>query len=430
MEKKARKEQPEKNSMKHTTGKLLSGKEAAEFLGIKVATLYAYVSRGLIESIDAEGSRERSYQLDDLIRLRNCQRGLKRPSDAASGDWPGPVIKSAITEIRDDGHFYRGERATKLALRDTPFEDVAELLWGEEHQQARLNQQTWQSQLALIHKEPLKLLIPEDADILQILKVVAANAEILSAQSTRLEAPDALQQSRQLILRLASAVGLPHRHGRTSKNVQCPVATVLSSSLTGKASSEQVLGVNRALVLCADHELNASTLSARVAASCDASLHSCVLSALGTFSGTLHGGSGLMLEQLVLSTLNADNVSKHLRSYMEHNTIITGFGSTLYPQVDPRAQVLLKTATQISSSKKLQRLMDIITFIKDKAGQEPNLDAGLLALSFALSLPHGASSAMFAVGRTAGWIAHAREQRLYGNMIRPRARYIGIEPQF
>ena len=118
--------------------KLLTGAQAAEFLGVKSATLYAYASRGLIVSMPSENARERSYKLSDLIKLRQSARGFKNSKDAEPV-WTGPVVKSSITEIREDGHRYRGQRAIDLAQADTPFGKVAELLWdtqvSSEHSQ-------------------------------------------------------------------------------------------------------------------------------------------------------------------------------------------------------------------------------------------------------------------------------------------------------
>jgi citrate synthase len=112
----------------------------------------------------------------------------------------------------------------------------------------------------------------------------------------------------------------------------------------------------------------------------------------------------------------------HLRRYDR----IPGFGMDLYPQGDPRAKLLIKSAQQFAGKNgNLKRLMEIVECVGDQLGLAPNLDAGLAATSYALSLPPGSGSTIFAVSRTAGWIAHAIEQRQYGGVIRPRARYIG-----
>src|SRR5277367_5717553 len=89
--------------------KLLNGSQAAEFLGVKSATLYAYASRGLIESMPAANGRERAYRLSDLIKLRQSSRGFKSVKESDAAVWTGPIIKSSITEITSAGHTYRGQ---------------------------------------------------------------------------------------------------------------------------------------------------------------------------------------------------------------------------------------------------------------------------------------------------------------------------------
>ncbi|HMO20936.1 MAG TPA: citrate synthase, partial [Candidatus Melainabacteria bacterium] len=115
--------------MPESSKKVLTGSQAAEFLGVKPATLYAYVSRGLIKSTSGPTARERSYRLSDLIKLRQSVRGFKANKNEKDPSWTGPVIKSSITEIKEDGHRYRGRNAIDLVCQETPFEFVTELLW-------------------------------------------------------------------------------------------------------------------------------------------------------------------------------------------------------------------------------------------------------------------------------------------------------------
>ena len=106
---------------------------------------------------------------------------------------------------------------------------------------------------------------------------------------------------------------------------------------------------------------------------------------------------------------------------------IPGFGTQLYEHGDPRAKLLIEMALSTSSrNKNLKRLVEIVECVQEHLGLEPNLDVGLAAMSYALSLKPGSGTSIFAVSRAAGWIARAKEQRRYGGKIRPRARYIGI----
>ena len=153
---------------------------------------------------------------------------------------------------------------------------------------------------------------------------------------------------------------------------------------------------------------------------------SCVESALGAFSGSLHGSASRRAEDIVTTSLKFKAVSAWLKDYLRQFETIPGFGTDLYTQGDPRAKHLISCAQQVSSKNThLKRLLEIVECVREQLGLEPNLDVGLAAISYALALPAGAGSTIFAVSRSSGWIAHAIEQRMYGGVIRPRARYIG-----
>jgi citrate synthase len=402
--------------------KLLTGSQAAEFLGVKSATLYAYASRGLIESMPSQNARERCYRLSDLIRLRQSSRGFKNAKEADAAVWMGPVIKSSITELRGDAHYYRGQNAIKLANADDPFEIVAELLWdtGQESTIA------WQQAKPVSIQKKLKSFASADIDYLELLKLLLVSIEMSDPVSRKLLADDVFETARRLIVTMATSLGLASGRENYIADSEFAIAKTLLNALTGSKSIEKIRVVNDALVLCADHELNASALAARVAASCDASLYSCLLSALGTFSGTLHGSASRRAEDIVSNSLRFKSTSAWMKDYLSQYERIPGFGTELYEHGDPRAKFLIEAAQTVSGKDMhLNRLMEIVDCVRDQLGTEPNLDVGLAAISYALDLPPGSGSVIFAISRTAGWIAHAIEQRQYGGMIRPRARYIG-----
>ena len=200
-----------------------------------------------------------------------------------------------------------------------------------------------------------------------------------------------------------------------------PMSKIMLQCLTRSRSNERAQALNRALVVCADHELNASTLAARVAASCDAPLHSILLSALGTFSGDLHGARSRQVEDLVRGSLHYKSAAAWLKQYSRERAVPPGFGMSLYPGGDPRGRCLIDTATAANArSQKLKQLIQIVDAVVESTGEQPTIDCGLAAISFALDLPPGAANAIFAISRTAGWVAHAMEQKSYGGMIAPR----------
>lgn len=375
----------------------------------------------MIESIPAESGRERSYRLADLIKLRQSSRGFKNAKEPDSPTWMGPVIKSAITEIRNDGHRYRGQNAIELAQQGNQFEEVAELLW-----ETNATQKDWQNIVPLPVPKYLKKLAVDEADFLDMVKALIASVEILDPSTRKLQGDDLFATARRLIVTMALTPGFSENGDGYISDAQFPIAQTLLSSLRATRSREKAAVVNAALVLCADHELNASALAARIAASCDATLYSTLLSAVGTFSGSLHGLASRRAENIVSNSMKFKSTNAWLKDYLRDRETIPGFGTELYEHGDPRAQFLLDAAQSVTKKNaNLNRLLEIVECVEQQNGMKPNLDIGLAAITYALTLPSGSGSTLFAVSRTAGWIAHAIEQRSYGGVIRPRAKYIG-----
>jgi citrate synthase len=175
--------------------------------------------------------------------------------------------------------------------------------------------------------------------------------------------------------------------------------------------------IRRTLVLTADHELNASTYATRVVASTRAPLGACLLAGLTALVGPLHGGMTNEVRHLLADPLVAADPSGAIAVRLARGERIPAFGHPLYPDGDPRAAALL---SRIQLSPRARRLVDAM---QSMTGIAPNIDFALLMVEKRLRLPTGAAFAMFAVGRTVGWIAHALEQWRDGTLIRPRAVY-------
>jgi citrate synthase len=175
--------------------------------------------------------------------------------------------------------------------------------------------------------------------------------------------------------------------------------------------------IRKALVLCADHELNPSTFAVRVVASTGAAPPHCLLAGLGALSGPRHGGTtarvrAMLAESRILADPHAVVVER-----VGRGDDLPGFGHPLYPDGDPRAAAILDPIGPAP------RWRGLFAAIYARTGLRPNIDAALVALEQHLGLPDDAALAIFAMGRTAGWIAHALEQRAEGRLIRPRAAY-------
>ncbi len=176
--------------------------------------------------------------------------------------------------------------------------------------------------------------------------------------------------------------------------------------------------VRRALVLCADHELNASAYAARVVASTGASLGACVLAGLSALSGPAHGGMTDQVRALAADPDVVRDAGHAFATRLARGETLPGFGHRLYPEGDPRCAALLNAAPPGPPWPQMIQAAARLT------GRHPTIDVALAMLESSLPLPPGSGLALFATGRTVGWIAHALEQRADKRLIRPRADYV------
>ena len=187
---------------------------------------------------------------------------------------------------------------------------------------------------------------------------------------------------------------------------------------------------NAALVLCADHELNASSFTARVAASVEANPYAVVQAGLATLTGFKHGGHTARVSAFMREVGTAERVNQAIAERLRRGDNLFGFGHQLYPEGDPRAQILLSLLAHTHAKSRDFRLAQTVieTVYHVTGGLQPTIDFALAALERTLNLPDGAALSIFALGRTVGWIGHAIEQYGSSQIIRPRARYTGRPP--
>jgi citrate synthase len=214
-----------------------------------------------------------------------------------------------------------------------------------------------------------------------------------------------------LIADLAGALGAGIEEG--------PVHLTLARAWELRDPAAEV--VRRALVLLADHELNASAFAARIAASTGASLAAAALAGLATLTGPRHGGAAARVAALI-EDCDRLGPEEAVRTWIGRGDPPPGFGHLLYPEGDPRAVALLEAIDPDPSLTALRASAEALT------GQRANVDFALAVTTRTLGLPQDAPFALFALGRSVGWIAHALEQIETGGLIRPRARYVGPTP--
>lgn len=408
----------------------MTGSEAAEFLGVKRETLYAYASRGLVVSEPGTSGRGRRYRREDLERLKanSDARAGHGPVAAGALRWGEPVLSSALTSIDTVGPRYRGHAAVELAETST-FEAVAELLWT-----GALPEEVpaWSASGLGLRTGNLAAMLPETAHPLSTLAL--AVPAIAAGDPGRFDAGerDEQQRARALLRRMAALLGFARDGGAEAAREaikEGTIARALLVSLGGRVSGRAARLVDRALVLIADHELNASSFTVRVAASVRADLYACVAAGIATASGPLHGASPDRVEAMVAEIGNFARAREVLEARARRGDGIPGFGHPLYPDGDPRLPPLLAAAEELAPrSPQLATLRAILDAMRVMRREPPNVDFGLAAVSIALGLPPGSAAALFVMGRAAGWVAHALEQRAAGFILRPRARYVGPAP--
>ncbi len=400
-------------------GQWLTSREASQRLGVKLATLYAYASRGLITSLGGDTTRGRRYASEDVERLRarHAARSGHGPVAAGALRFGEPVLETRISDVGSEGPRYRGHLATELCRRGVSFERVAELLWT--------------GSLPDVAAEPAVQLVCDTARLWPLLQGRAALPKmslVLGALALRDDdrhgATDAAEfaRARALFHWLARA---PAAKPEREKAPQSVAHTVLGSLLR-KPTRAQLANVDRALVLCAEHELNASAFAARIAASAGADLYACLGVALNTLSGSAHGGMCDRVEALISAIGSKARAAHTVNEWLARGEQVPGFGHPLYTVGDPRGALLIELARAHGARNDPARTAFALLEAMQRGGHPaPTLDAGLVTLCHCLELPRGSAAILFALGRSAGWVAHTLEQRAAGYVLRPRARYIG-----
>jgi citrate synthase len=398
----------------------LSSGQAAEELGVSLATLYAYVSRGMVRSEAGEGKgRDRRYRAEDVRRLKERKERRRDPDGVVEGalHWGTPVLESGIAMIDGGRLYYRGRDVLDLAGENS-IEEVAALIWtGDETMAPALfpPEMSGPSPHILSVMDSVGGLTP--VEVFQVLLPVAA-VEDLAAYDLR---PGAVARTGARILRLMTDVAAGESASGLAGTLQrgwCPE----------DPGAESLLG--SVLVFCVDHELPVSTFAARCVASSEATPYAVVLAGLAALGGVKHGGEIELVEAFLREVEGAEDARAVISGRLRRGERIPGFGHSLYPEGDPRGAGLLRltagtypesiaVALSESVAGEMLRLMD----------GRPTIDFGLATVARTLELPPGGAVALFALGRTVGWVGHAIEQYRSGSLIRPRARYVGEQPR-
>ncbi len=410
---------------------MLETDEAARRLGVKVTTLYAYVSRGMLRSHRAPGGRRSLFEVEEVERL------ARRSREGRAVETRMAVITTAVTQLTDAGPLYRGRPAVDLATTAS-FEEVAELLWdvGAGADRAVDPATAWTA-FAVGEPPPLRAptriewavvmaggLDPVRADLRPETVVHTARGLIATVVET-LAHPST---SRKVDDRAASCA----RESRARlllddrREVPDSIAARLAARLGAVSDPALVRALNAALVLLADHELASSTLAVRVAASTRADPYDAVLAGLGTIAGPLHGAASQQVCGL-LEEIERVGVERAVDDALRFRGLLPGFGHTVYTGGDPRFAALWQLFAEFATPRAREVAESLVDLADAQRIPPPNVDLGLAAITWATDLPPDAGQILFTVARLSGWIAHYLEE-LGERPLRYRARAVYAAP--
>ena len=355
-------------------------------------------------------------------------------------------VVAATTSIGDvNGEkgelIYQGVNIHDLATQST-FEEVVFLLWnGRLPKRAELDE--LRKNLAASYELPWEAIelikgmyarVPASAEPMDALRTVISALAMFDAESRDLSRETSIRVATRLTARFPTIVAAMERARNDldpiAPNPSLDIATNFLYMLKGAMPDEfdaHVMDV--ALILQADHELNASTFTARVVAGTLADMYSCVTAALGALSGPLHGGANTAIMKILLEIGSIDRVESFVKDALAKKKKIMGFGHAVYRTEDPRATHLRRFSKEMGERKGDTKWYDMTAKVEEVMKREkgllPNVDAYSASTYYMMGLPLDLYTPIFAISRISGWTAHILEQYADNKLIRPRAEYIG-----
>lgn len=391
-------------------GQELTAAEAAARLGVKRATLYAYVSRGLLHRHLAMDGRTSLFDADEVDSFRTRRR---RQTEGELDT----VISTALTRVDDTGLRIRGRDLVGMVDDGLSYEEVVDWLWNGSGEPWHLAAELEASVAAT------QTVLPPAAPLLDRLRVTTA---VLSASDPlRFDlGPPAVRGAGRSLL-TAMVVGLPLL-GRPGAGDR--LADQLWPRLTERRGLvDRRHALNAALALLADHGLAASTFGARIAASTRADPYSIVSAGLGVVGGTLHGAASGAVHRLFAEAERLEDPARAVGESHRRGGPVPGFGHSVYQHEDPRYGALMRRVSDAwRHDPRLATVQSVRELISRRTDAIPNIDLALGSLTWLSDMTEGAGEAIFSVSRTAGWLAHGLEEMDEQPLrFRPRARYTG-----
>jgi citrate synthase len=398
-------------ALEHDGHDYLTTAQVAKVLGVKPESVYAYVSRGRLNSVRIAGVRGSLFAVDEVESL--ISNGI-RPRPPA-----GVVerIRTHITSLSGDELCYRGRRADELV--GTDFLDVARLLWDHDVP-------AQPSPLGTATAEQIGILLPANATRLDAVRIAVDLAGAADRMRYQRTAPVVATKAMQILQAVATALPSATKAGSVETNPADSYAKQLWPKLSPLAPTpRRVATLNAALVLLADHDLAASTVAARVAASARAGIYSVIAAGLAALDGPLHGGAATAAYRYLQGAL--DDPERAVAESLRAGERIPGAGHRVYRDHDPRAVALMGLLETAGGGARVRAAVDIIAkTITDTKARLINSDMALAAMALQFQMPPDAAEAIFGIARIAGWVAHALEEYQEPMLrFRPEGVYVG-----
>ncbi len=334
---------------------------------------------------------------------------------------------------------YRGIDIHDLA-RSSSFEETTFLLWfGTLPSPAAL--QRFSADLASHRKLPDEILrlmkdFPRSATPMDALRTAMSALAFYDAQahdsSEEANVAKALRVTAQTATIVAACEQI--RHGRepvVPSSQGSHAENFLRMLFNAEPDPLSVRAMDLALILHADHELNASTFAARVTAATLADMYSAIVSAIGALAGPLHGGANEQVMKMLQAIGDPSGAEAYVTQTLQAHKKISGFGHRVYRTEDPRATHLRKMSKELGEHAGNLRWYDISRKVEEVVMQQKHLYANVDFYSascyFTMGIPIDMFTPVFATSRVAGWTAHILEQYHDNRLIRPRAEYIGLK---
>jgi citrate synthase len=360
------------------------------------------------------------------------------PSEVQRGLQDVVALESRICFIdgREGRLLYRGYDIRELAERST-FEEVAYLLWyGRLPTTGQLADLTRRLSELRVLPTPLRdwiATLPASTAPMDFLRTAVSALALFEPEETR-PGPSSIGGAQRLTAVLPTIFGEFHRR-RTGKpplepRPELSAAAYLFYAVLDREPSElEARALDVALILHADHELNASTFAARVTASTLSDLYSAVTSAIGTLKGPLHGGANERVMELLDEIGTVDRVEEVVKARLARHERIMGFGHRVYKVEDPRATILRRWSEEVGAARGDLHYYELLRKVEEVVHREkglyPNVDLYSGSVYALFGIPPDLFTPLFAASRVAGWTAHVLEEYDDLRLIRPTAKYVG-----